>query len=153
MRSAKENNLITGSLRSSFKNMVWVLRRALLDKRSFVILRNPHRRNHIMIRELHSAGVIESFERKGHYLFIKLPAAPLSGGRLQNQAQDAVSNALSALPVPRHGALAYSAKDIQKYQRYSGGQVLGFFNTDLGLVDGSKAASRQVGGVPLFQIR
>jgi len=122
-----------------------------MDNRSHVIVHVDHKFSMKIIKRIYYTGAIEGFEKRGKYLFIKLPSV-FTTSHHANLGHWSIDG-ISSLPKPRHGGASYSAKTIQKYQRMGGHHKTAFFNTDRGIVEGSEAASKQIGGLPLFQIK
>jgi len=146
-----EKTINKQSLRSEFKNLIWNIRRAVMDNRAHVIMHTNHKFNAKIIKRIYDMGVIEGWERRGKYIFIKLRSTFITGhqGNFTHLSADGIGH----LPKPRHGGVSYTAKRIQKYQRTGGHHKVGFFNTDKGVVESAEAASAQIGGLPLFEVK
>jgi hypothetical protein len=123
----------------------------LFDRRAYVIINTGHKYSLKLVNQLYQAGIIEGYEKKGSYLFVRLSTS-FSAGRLESFACIS-SDSISNMPTPRHGGTNYTMKNIQKYERVGGHHKMAFFNTDKGIITGSEASFKQTGGLPLFQIK
>jgi ribosomal protein S8 len=139
--------LIKTAFRGEFRNLLAILRLAILDGRTLVTFAKKKYRYLFIMKTLKHEGFIESFEERGEFLLVRLKQAYWTSCSRPASAFTEISSL-----VRLHRKDTMNARDLVKLQRLRGQAQTHFVSTDKGILVGSEAAKHHAGGIPLFRI-
>jgi len=138
--------LIKKAYQGEFKHLLSILRLAVLDNRSYVAFPKKKFNYTPILKLLHTEGFVESYEDRKEIIIISLKQTYWKSFQLP-------VHAFSSLEAVRmNKSMTASSKQLAKQNMRQGQIPHVSVSTDCGIMSSREAASKKVGGLPLFKI-